>query len=122
MNQIKSNPSKTILTICVGFMMMFIILKSVVFLYTSLALGLIGITSKFLSEKIELGWFKIGELLGYIVPNIILSVIFYLILFPISIVAKIFKKDDLLKLKNNKETTFIEVDKKFDPDYFKKPF
>jgi hypothetical protein len=122
MNQIKSNPSKTILTICVGFMMMFIILKSVVFLYTSLTLGLIGITSKFISEKIEKGWFKIGELLGYIVPNIILSVIFYLILFPISIIAKIFKKDDLLKLKNNKETTFIEVDKKFDPDYFKKPF
>ncbi len=118
----KSNPLKTILTICVGFLILFLILDSIVFLHISLILGIIGITSNFLSRKIEIVWFKFGQLLGYILPNVVLSIIFYFLLFPISFIAKFFKKEDLLKLNQNYDSTFIKVSKKFDADSFKRPF
>ena len=118
----KSNPLKTILTICVGFLILFLILDSIVFLHISLILGLIGITSNFLSRKIEIVWFKFGQLLGYILPNVVLSIIFYFLLVPISFIAKFFKKEDLLKLNQNYDSTFIKVSKKFDADSFKRPF
>ena len=78
MTNYKSNPLKTILTICIGFLIIFLIQNSIVFLYLALILGSIGLTSNFLSEKIERIWFKIGQLLGYIIPNLVLSIIFYL--------------------------------------------
>ncbi len=118
----KSNPLKTTLTICVGFLILFLILDSIVFLHISLILGLIGITSNFLSRKIEIVWFKFGQLLGYILPNVVLSIIFYFLLVPISFIAKFFKKEDLLKLNQNYDSTFIKVSKKFDADSFKRPF
>tara|TARA_B100001287_G_scaffold32324_2_gene23090 strand:- start:8333 stop:8701 length:369 start_codon:yes stop_codon:yes gene_type:complete len=118
----KSNPLKTTLTICVGFLILFLILDSIVFLHISLILGIIGITSNFLSRKIEIVWFKFGQLLGYILPNVVLSIIFYFLLFPISFIAKFFKKEDLLKLNQNYDSTFIKVSKKFDADSFKRPF
>jgi hypothetical protein len=122
MTNYKSNPIKTTLTICIGFLIIFLIQDSTIFLYIALILGLIGINSNFLSEKIERIWFKIGQLLGYIIPNLVLSIIFYFLLFPISLIAKFFKKEDLLKLNQNYDSTFIKVDKKFDADSFKRPF
>ena len=122
MTNYKSNPLKTILTICIGFLIIFLIQNSIVFLYLALGLGLIGLTSNFLSEKIERIWFKIGQLLGYIIPNLVLSIIFYFLLFPISLIAKFFKKEDLLKLNQNYDSTFIKVNKEFDADSFKRPF
>ena len=122
MTNYKSNPLKTILTICIGFLIIFLIQNSIVFLYLALILGLIGLTSNFLSEKIERIWFKIGQLLGYIIPNLVLSIIFYFLLFPISLISKFFKKEDLLKLNQNYDSTFIKVNKEFDADSFKRPF
>ena len=122
MTNYKSNPLKTMLTICVGFLIIFIIQGSIIFLHIALILGLIGITSNVLSRKIEIIWFKFGQLLGYILPNVVLSIIFYFLLFPISLIAKFFKKEDLLKLNQNYDSTFIKVSKKFDADSFKRPF
>ena len=122
MNKIKSNPDKTILTICTGFALIFLLTEIKLFLIISFSLGLIGIVSTFASKIVEKIWFKISEILGYIVPNIILSVIFYIFLFPISLVSKLFGKVDFLKLKNKETSTFINLSKKFNQDSFKNPF
>ena len=53
-------------------------------------------------------WFKFGIYLGKIANPIIMSVIFFLVVTPIGIIMKIFKKD-LLNLKfNNKKTYWIK--------------
>ena len=122
MKKIKSNPAKTILTICIGFILVFYITKNNFFLTTSFCLGIIGITSSFLSLIIEKIWFKIAEFLSLIIPNILLGVIFYLILFPISIVQKMFTKNNSLKLKNLNSSTYLNKNKKFDKKAFINPW
>tara|TARA_B100001287_G_scaffold328_1_gene310 strand:+ start:13026 stop:13394 length:369 start_codon:yes stop_codon:yes gene_type:complete len=122
MKEFKSNPFKTILTICLALIILFLIQGYKLYLYVCLVIGLIGTCSKFIAIKIETIWFKIGQIFGYIVPNILLVIIYYLFLFPISIITKIFKKDDLLKLDKKYNTTYVKRNKKFDADSFKKPF
>jgi hypothetical protein len=122
MNKIKSNPDKTILTICTGFVLIFLLTEIKLFLMISFSLGLIGMVSTFISRIVEKIWFKISEILGYIVPNIILSLIFYIFLFPISLVSKLFGKVDYLKLKNKETSTYNNLSKKFNKESFKNPF
>jgi hypothetical protein len=64
-----------------------------------LALGLLN--SKILTPLNKI-WFKFGLLLGSIVSPIIMSIIFFFVVTPISFVMKIIGKDILnLKLNNN---------------------
>ena len=122
MNKIKSNPDKTILTICTGIVLIFLLTEIKSFLIISFSLGLIGMVSTFFSSLVEKIWFKISEILGYIVPSIILSVIFYIFLFPISFFSKFFGRKDPLNLKNNDDTNYTNISKVFNADDFKNPF
>ena len=77
---------------------------SVVFLVLTL------IKSKILDVLNDL-WIKFGELLGKIIAPIVMSIVFFLIVTPISLILKIVKKD-LLKLKfNNDKSYWIEKSK-----------
>ena len=50
-------------------------------------------------------WFKFGLFLGSIVSPIVMSIIFFLVVTPISILMKIFNKD-ILNLRTNKKNTY----------------
>ena len=53
-------------------------------------------------------WFKIGLILNSIVSPLVMGIIFFLVVTPISILMKIFNKDLLrLKLDNKKKTYWI---------------
>src|SRR6185369_16965510 len=98
MNSAKSDPSRTVLTISVGFLVMYLITKWHWAILVSVIIGIIGVFSFYLSKQIDFLWMKLTWLLSYIVPNILLGIIFYLFLFPISLVAKLFRKEDSLQL------------------------
>ena len=72
-----------------------------------LALGLIN--SKILTPLNKL-WFKFGLLLGRFVSPLIMGIIFFVVVTPIGIIMRLFKKD-LLNLKFNKKETYW-IDKK----------
>tara|TARA_Y100000590_G_C15227235_1_gene828634 strand:- start:117 stop:497 length:381 start_codon:yes stop_codon:yes gene_type:complete len=58
-------------------------------------------------------WIKLGELLGKIIAPIVMAIIYFVVITPIAIILKLFKKD-LLKLKSNSSNTYwIKRDKKF---------
>jgi len=118
MSNIKNDSSKTILVIITGLLIVFFFTNYSFLLYIILALSFIGWSSTYLSKKIEYLWFKLAELLGLIIPNIILSFIFYFFLFPISILSKI-KSKDFLKLRNNSKTVYKDVNKAFSKESFK---
>ncbi len=67
-----------------------------------LILGLIN--SKILVPLNRL-WFKFGLLLGKFISPLIMGIIFFLVVTPIGIVMRLFKKD-LLNLKYNKKETY----------------
>ena len=122
MKKIKSNTDKTILTICTGLVIIHFLTKYRYLIEISIIMGLLGIFSKFSSLIIEKMWFKLAKMLGYVIPNILLSIIFYTFLFPLSLIQKIFGRKDLLKLKSPSESTYINHSTKFRKNSFENPF
>jgi hypothetical protein len=116
----KADTSKTtILTISMGFLILYMLFFWQWALFISLIVGVVGIISAFLSKKIEWGWMKLAKFMGYIIPNILLSIVFFLFLFPISLLSKLFRKDPLMLSKKYK-TYFININKEMDIKSFEK--
>jgi hypothetical protein len=118
----QNNTDKTILTIVIGFLIVFVVSQWNWALTVSLCVGLIGIFSTFLSQKIEWLWMQLTKVLSMIVPNIILAVVFYLILFPVAILSRILGKKDTMRLKGGSKTCYIELNKSFSKDDFTYPW
>ena len=118
----KSNPAKTVLTITVGFLIIYMIFHQKWALNLAAIIGLIGVLSTFFSEKIEWLWMKIGWIMSLIIPKILLSAIFYLILFPLAVVSNFFRGNDPLMLKNKTNSTFRNMQKEFDKAGFENPW
>ena len=63
-----------------------------------------------LLSPLNLAWIKFGELLGRIIAPIVMALIFFFILTPLSLIIRLFGKD-LLKLKiSQKDTYWIKRD------------
>lgn len=117
----RDSEKTTILVISMGFLMLYIFFSWDWSLYLSLSVGLIGIISKYLSNKIVWVWNYISLTLSKIVPTIILGFIFYLLLFPLSVISKIFTKDPLM-LSKKYNSYFITVNKKIEKNDLKNPW
>ena len=116
----KTDTSKsTILVISMGFLVFYLVFAWQWAVVVSLIVGITGIVSPYLSKKIEWGWMKIAKVLELLVPNILLSLVFYLVLFPISLLFKLFNKDPLM-MSNKYKTYFIDINKEMDKKSFEK--
>ena len=106
---------KALLVIVTGLLILFFIFELEAFLYAAATIGVISL----MIPKIGLGivwvWFKIAEVLGWINSKIILSVLFYLFLFPISMIYRLFNKDPM-ELKPQKESMFAERNHTYKPE------
>lgn len=87
----------------------------------ALVLGLIGLFSPFLSKHISWAWMKLAEILGYIMPKVILGTIFYLVLFPISLLYRLSNKDKLMMSKGY-NSYYIKRDVTFNKKSFEHPW
>ena len=114
MKNSKTNPAKTVLIISVGFILVYLISKWNWAIYVSLFIGLIGVFSDYLSQKVDFLWMKLAWVLNKIVPNILLGAIFYIFLVPISVLSRLFSKNDPLNLKNKNNSVFKDSNKSFD--------
>ena len=92
----------------------YLIIISIIFLI----LGLIN--SKLLSP-LNLFWIKFGELLGKIIAPIVMAIIYFFILTPISLTVRLFGKD-LLSLKFSKEIKTYWIKRKKDLGSMNKQF
>jgi polyferredoxin len=102
---------ETMLVITVGMLVLYIIFRrkdwANYLLYTSLAMGLIGVFSNFLSEKVAWVWGKIAHIMGTFNSYVLLSIIFFVFLTPVAFLFKLTRKDSL-KLKAQKNGTVYE--------------
>jgi len=58
-----------------------------------------------LLKPLNIAWIKLGELLGKIIAPIIMAVIYFFILTPLSFIIRIFGRD-LLKIKFSKDNSY----------------
>lgn len=122
MRKLKSNPSKTVLVITVGFLVLYLIFGNKYLLNVGIIVGILGVLSGWISQKIEWFWFKLTYVLSLIVPNVLLGVIFYLILTPIAFFAGLAQKTDTLQIKKPEVSSFSTVNKKYSPFDLKNPW
>jgi len=118
--KIKSNPSLTVLTIVFGLLFFNYFLNNEMILYLTLVLSGIGVLSYKSSIIIEKIWFKVSYILSQIIPNVLLSLIFFLILTPIALLSKLFNSHTNFNSNNNQKTTFITQNKSFDKNSFER--
>lgn len=116
----QKNPTKTVLIITVGFIIVFLLSKWPWAIYVALIVGVFGSFSDFASAKIDWAWMKLTSLLSYFIPNILLTIVFYLFLTPIALISHLFTKKDQLHLKNNEESLFNSNNKIYDHESFHK--
>ncbi len=92
----------------------YLILLSITFLI----LGLLN--AKILSPLNSI-WIKFGEILGKIIAPIVMAIIYFIILTPISLIVRLFGKD-LLGLKFSKQIKTYWIKRKKDIGSMKKQF
>ena len=83
-----------------------------VFLIISFIFFILGILNSKILFPLNLLWYKFGSLLSKILNPIIISLIYFMVLVPTSLVIKIFGKDLMNLKKNNLDSYWVEVDEK----------
>ena len=96
------------------FISYFLFLISLVFFYLAL------FKDNSLS-RLNYLWHLIGFILGKIISPIILGIIYFILITPISLFSKIFGRDEL-RLKNDKQDSFWIAKKNYEHKSFKKEF
>lgn len=77
-------------------------------LFLSIFFAFTGSFSLILTKWIDFLWMKLAWLLGAIVPRILLTVIFYILLTPLAMLSRLFGEKDPLLL-NNKAGSFFKA-------------
>jgi len=112
---------EAILTIVGGLLVFYFIFEITALIIIALCLIVLSLGSKLFARKVVWLWFKLSEVLGYISSRILLTAIFYLILFPIALLYKLFHKDNLA-LKRKTESYYTERDHEYVPNDLENPW
>ena len=79
------------------------------FITTSIIFLILGLINSKLLTPLNKSWIKLGEILGIIIAPIVMALVYFVILTPVSFIVRIFGKDLLnLKLLKEKETYWIK--------------
>jgi len=94
-----------VFSIFFGILFLYFYSKSSVFNYYLLSLSLIflilGLTNSKILTPLNKSWIKLGDILGKIIAPIVMSIVYFLIVFPTKIFLFLIGKD-ILNLKINK--------------------
>jgi hypothetical protein len=113
---------ETSLVIVSGLLILFIIKKWQILLSAAILTGFTGIFLKRPASWITWFWDKIADILGKIVPKIILTIIFYMFLCPISLLSRVFRKAPHLGSWNKIESMWINRVYTFNKNDLKNPW
>jgi len=95
------NPIKSVVAVIVLILIVYIYSSREWLIIVAIAIGVLSITFRNAADKIDFLWFKLSWILGKILPNVLLTLIFYLLLMPLAFLSRLFGKKDLLKLKDH---------------------
>lgn len=106
---------ETIIVLTGALIIFFLIYKINELLYIALGLIVISILSKQLTYYISWIWLKLAEGMGFVVSKIILSVIYYIFLFPIALLSRLSNKNSIILKNKNKKSLFFDRNVKYEP-------
>ena len=92
---------KAQLVIVTGLVVLYFITKSPWFLYGAAAVGVLSLAIPAVGDLIVKAWFKLAEVLGNINGKVILSILFFVFLFPIALLYRMSAKNPLAIKRTN---------------------
>lgn len=104
---------KSTLTIVLGFILISNYYNYKPLFIIALIIGLIAVFSEKANDKIVWAWNKLAEILGLIMPNVLLSIVFYLFLTPLAWLNRIDRKKNPLQLRNTSDSMYLIKRKEF---------
>ncbi len=110
------------MVIVTGFLIVYVLSAWRWALFTALIIGIAGLASAFLARWIDYLWMQLAKLLSLIIPNILLSAVFYLILTPFAWLSGILGEKNPLGLKNTQSSMFRDLDRVYGKESFEKPW
>ncbi|MFZ9848133.1 MAG: SxtJ family membrane protein [Flavobacteriales bacterium] len=118
--------TQTLLVLSLAFMAVHLFavrdITNVYFLYVAIVFIVLALFPQFfLSGTIAKAWLKFGEAMSWVMSKIILTLLFYLLVFPISSLYRLFNKD-LLMLKRRKDSYFTERNHLFEKKDLENPW
>ena len=116
-----SSNKESILAITFLLLLLFIYSRNFTFIYIILGFVFISLLSNSIASFFDMVWKKITHILGLISSTVILSVIFYVIIFPWGMILKLINRNPLL-LNNNNKTTFNNRNKLFTNNDLQNPY
>ena len=112
---------ETIITIMVGCLVLYKVFSIPALLLVTLGIGIAGIASDKLTHWIHRAWFLLADILGYVMSKIILGALFIVVLLPLALMAKIFRKD-IMMMKKDYPSYFVEKHMVYQPKDLENPW
>lgn len=109
----ESDKIKAQLVIVTGLVVLYFIFKSQYFLIAAAVVGVLSIAIPVVGDLIVKVWYKIAEVLGAINGKILLSAVFFVVLFPVALISRIGKKNPLHLKKEEGDSVFVERNHKY---------
>ena len=122
MKKRKANPKLTVLIICIALVVLYLMTGWRWTMPAAFVTGLAGVSSRYLSVRIDAVWMRLASLLNRVMTHVILLVIFFLLLYPLALLARLSGNRDPLNLKNTVPSNFKDAGKAIDKRSFEKPW
>lgn len=104
----KGRPTETCLVIATGILVIYLLHPAKPLIYSAIALGVIGAFVPLLAKWVDWAWYKLAEVMGWVMSKVMLSLIFFVFLFPVALLSRVFGKKDSLQLKKKSGSYWTE--------------
>ena len=118
MKPTKDKSLGTILALTLIGVILFLVYTSKWFLIGSLVIGFLGLLSPLAARYIHVGWSRFSKVIGSVVSRILLGIIFFLVLTPLSALSRLSGKRHL-RLREGGGSYFRETNKTYNRDSLK---
>ncbi len=118
----KSSNKESILAITLLLLLLFLYFRNMNLIYGTIVFIFLSLLLNSVADFFDMIWKKITQVLGMISSTIILSVLFFGIVFPLGMILKLFNKNPLLLNLGNRQSTFIDINKLFTNKDLENPY
>lgn len=104
---------KAQLVIVTGLTVLYFVFKSQYFIIAAAVIGVICLAIPAAGDLIVKGWYKFAEVLGAINGKILLSIVFFVVLFPVAVISRLGKKNPLSLKRESGNSVFVDRNHKY---------
>ncbi len=122
MKYTKEKNQETALAITLGLLVIWYFTAIKVLITVAFVLILIALFSQTLAGWVTWFWMKLSHIMGFVMSRVLLSAIFFLFLFPIALLSRLFKKDGLQLKRTSGSSYYTERNHTFNASDIENPW